>query len=332
MRKIRQIDIANALNISRVTVTKALQNSPEISKSTRELVRAKAEEMAYFPNFTGRNLSLKKTFTIGLVVPKIAHSFFCHSVQSFYEAAIAKGYYLIPTISFENHKTEERNIRILLSMGVDGIIIDPAMDVKDTKVYDLISESGAKFIFYDRYPLSYNHSRVVCDNRSAAKNVVSLLIAKGITQIVHFTCTQKLNIGKHRLEGYQQALKSAGLKYNRKLIVNTGLDEKDGYTSFIEYYNKYGCPKGVFAINDPVAIGIYRAAETLKLRIPDDFAIVGFSDTDKSQMLEPKLTTVHIPVKQMCIETINRLISMIEDKPVDVEKIFETELVIRNSV
>jgi len=139
MKKIKQIDIAKALNISRVTVTKALMDTPDIGIATRKLVKAKAEELGYFPNFIGRNLSSKRTYTIGLVVPKIANSFFANSIESFYEAAIAQGYHIIPTVSFENSKIEEENIRVLLSMGVDGIIIDPAGNIDNSKIYHRFS-------------------------------------------------------------------------------------------------------------------------------------------------------------------------------------------------
>jgi DNA-binding LacI/PurR family transcriptional regulator len=332
MKKIKQIDIAKALNISRVTVTKALLDSPDISIVTKKMVKAEAEKLGYFPNFTGRNLSSKKTFTIGLVVPKIAHSFFAHSIESFYEAAIARSYYIIPTVSFENNKIEERNIKVLLSMGVDGIIIDPSGDVEDCKIYDRILHSGTKLIFYDRYPVDSKYARVVCNNKEAAKNAVSFIISKGIREIVHFTGSQQLNICKDRTEGYIAALDSAGIKLDKKMIVSAGLTEKNGYDSFIEYFIKNGCPRAVFAVNDPMAVGIYKAAATLKLRIPLDLSVVGFGDIEISQLVSPQLTTVHIPIKEMCLETIKRLIAMIENKRVYNDEIFTANLVIRDSV
>jgi len=332
MRKVKQLDIAKALNISRVTVTKALMDAPDIGIATRKLVKAKAEELGYFPNYTGRNLSSKRTYTIGLVVPKIAHSFFSISIESFYEAAIAKGYYIIPTISFENIKIEEENIKVLLSMGVDGIIIDPAGNIDISEIYDKILNAGVKLIFYDRFPIGFNHASVVCNNKEAAKNAVSYIIAKGIKSIVHFTGSQKLNICKHRLEGYKSALESAGIKYNSKMVVSTGLTEKDGYDCFIEYFIKHGCPRAVFAVNDSIAIGIYKAATTLKLRIPTDISIVGFGDIELAQMVSPQLTTVHIPIKEMCFEAINRLVSSIENVGTIKNDVFIADLVIRDSV
>lgn len=332
MRKVKQLDIAKALNISRVTVTKALLDSPDIGLATRNLVKAKAEELGYFPNFTGRNLSSKRTFTIGLIVPKIAHSFFSTSIESFYEAAIAKGYYIIPTISFENSRIEADNIKVLLSMGVDGIIIDPAENVENYKMYDRIINSGVKLIFYDRFPIRFKHTGVVCNNKEAAMNAVNYIIAKGIKEIVHFTGTQQLNICRHRLEGYKSALESASIKYNSKMVVSTGLSEKDGYDSFIKYYVKHGCPRAVFAVNDSIAVGIYKAAALLKLRIPNDISVVGFGDIEMAHMVSPSLTTVHIPIKEMCFETINQLISSIENiNPIN-NNVFVADLVIRDSV
>jgi DNA-binding LacI/PurR family transcriptional regulator len=332
MKRIKHSDIANALNISRVTVTKALMDAPDIGLATRNLVKAKAEELGYFPNYIGRNLSSQRTFTIGLVIPKIAHSFFSNSIEAFYEAAIAHGYYIIPTVSFENSKIEEENIRVLLSMGVDGIIIDPAGNIDNCKMYNRIINAGVKLIFYDRYFIDFNHTSIVCNNKEAAENAVSFIIARGIREIVHFTGPQKLNISFHRLEGYKSALESAGIRFEKKMIVYTDLTEKSGHDCFIDYYIKNGCPKAVFCVNDSVAAGIYKAAATLKLRIPTDLSIVGFGDIEIAQMVHPQLTTVHIPIKEMCVETINRLILSIENKDTIRNEVFSTDLVIRDSV
>lgn len=332
MRKITHIDIAKALKVSRATVTKALMDFPDISISTKKRVREKAEELGYFPNFTGRNLSSRKTFTLGLIVPKIAHSFFSTSIESFYQAAIDNGYYIIPTISFENCKIEEENIKVLLSMGVDGIIIDPAENIDNLRIYDKILNAGVKLVFYDRYPIGYECKKVACNNMEAAKNAVSYIISKGFKEIVHFTGSQHLNICRHRLEGYKSALESAGIKNSSRMIVHGGLTEMDGYNSFLTYFNKYGCPRAVFAVNDSIALGIYKAAATLKLRIPTDISIVGFGDIESTQLVQPRLTTVHIPIREMCFETINILISTIENKDTIIDKIFIADLVIRDSV
>jgi DNA-binding LacI/PurR family transcriptional regulator len=217
-------------------------------------------------------------------------------------------------------------------MGVDGIIIDPAGNIDNSMIYNKIINAGVKLIFYDRYFIDYNHPSIVCNNKEAAEHAVSFIIARGIREIVHFTGPKKLNISYHRLEGYKSALELAGIKFENKMIVYTDLTERSGHDSFIEYYIKKGCPKAVFCVNDSVAAGIYKAAATLKLRIPADLSIVGFGDIELAQMVQPPLTTVHIPIKEMCIETINRLISAIENKDTVTSEVFSTHLVIRDSV
>src|SRR5210317_2106120 len=113
MGKVSQKDIALELNVSSVTVTKALQDHPDIALKTRKLVQDTAREMGYLPNFIGRSLSSRKTFTIGVSLPKIAHSFFSHSVEYMYEAAHNLGYQIIPTISFESGMNERKNLESL---------------------------------------------------------------------------------------------------------------------------------------------------------------------------------------------------------------------------
>ncbi len=333
MRKITQSDIARELNVSRVTVTKALNNDLSIALHTRNRVRKKADDLGYIPNLIGRSLSSRKTWTLGLVLPKIAHSFFSQSLEFFYEASSKYNYNIIPTISFEKGENEERNIRTLLSMGVDGIIIGTSGKVVNPQIYDKISASGIKLIFYDRFPIGIKHPGVFCNDLEAARSAVNFIISKGYKKIVHFTGPQNINICKNRLDGYKAALSEAAIEYREEQVILGELTEESGYRSFIDYFITHGSPGAVFTVNDSVAIGIYRAAAKLKLKIPEDFAIVGFGDLERAKLLIPKLTTVHIPLKDMCCDAINMLVSSIDNgEDIPMEKIFKTRLMIRDSI
>ncbi len=333
MTKITQSDIAQALNISRVTVTKALNDDSTIALHTRNQVKQKADELGYIPNLIGRSLSSRKTWTIGLVLPKIAHSFFAHSVEFFYEASSKFGYNIVPTISFEKGENEERNIRTLLSMGVDGIIIGTSGKVANIQIYDKIIASGVKLIFYDRFPIGMKHPGVFSNDLEAAREAVNFIISKGHKKIVHFTGPKNINICKNRHEGYRSALKEAGIEYRKDRVIVGELTEESGYRNFIDYFIANGSPGAVFTVNDSVAIGIYRAAAKLKLQIPEDFAIVGFGDLERSKLLIPQLTTVHIPLKNMCYDAIKMLVSSINDgEDLPMEKVFKTRLMIRDSI
>ena len=156
MPKVNQKDIAESLNISRVTVTRALKGHPEIAKETIRKVKDRALEMGYIPDFIGRSLSSKRTYIIGLVLPKIAHSFFSYSIERMYEASRERGFNLIPTVSFEEQERELDNIRTLLSMRVDGIILDIAQNSLNNSSYELARRTGSEVM---RMPCMKHKSR-----------------------------------------------------------------------------------------------------------------------------------------------------------------------------
>jgi DNA-binding LacI/PurR family transcriptional regulator len=155
MGKVNQKDIASALGVSRVTVTKALQDHPDIAIKTRTLVKDKALELGYVPNLIGRSLSSSRSFNLGVSLPKIAHSFFSQSVEYMYEAANQLGYQIIPTISFESGLNEKKNLESLLAMGCEGVIIGTASGVVDFEMYDFLKRAGIHTVFYDRFPSNY---------------------------------------------------------------------------------------------------------------------------------------------------------------------------------
>ncbi|MCM5664346.1 LacI family DNA-binding transcriptional regulator [Galbibacter mesophilus] len=330
MAKISQKDIAEALQISRVTVTKALQEHPDIALKTREAVKKKAAEMGYYPNFIGRNLSQGQTFTIGIILPKIAHSFFAQAVENFYEHAHSKGYNIIPMISFEDPKKEKKNIETLLSMRVDGIVIDVSGKSVDDDNYELIKRSGAKFIFFDRAPVNSKESAVLLNDRELSFEITQLLLDKGYKKICHFTGPEGISISTERKKGYENAMAEAGLKTHLR---STNMGTNDGYKILKEMATENELPEAVFAINDSVAHGIYKAAEELHLKIPDDIAVVGFGDIDTSKLLNPPLTTVKVPLNDMTAFAIDELIDMIQkDTSPKRKTIFSGAIIRRGSI
>jgi len=330
MAKVSQKDIAEQLNISRVTVTKALQDHPDIALKTRETVKNKASEMGYVPDFIGRSLVQGQTYTIGIILPKIAHSFFASAVEYFYEYANDKGYNIIPMISFEDPKKEMKNIETLLSMRVDGIIIDTSGNEGQIDTYGLIKKSGTKFLFFDRAPVNSNDSAVLLNDREASNQLTKLLISKGYKKICHLTGPEGITITSERCKGYEDAMNEAALE---SLVKTTHMMKRDGYQILMEMAEAGDLPEAIFAANDSVAHGVYEAAQELGIQIPKDLAVAGFGDIETSKLLNPPLTTVKIPLKDMAKFTIQKLIDMIQnDTTTSSRTIFNGELLIRESL
>lgn len=329
LSKVSQKDIAESLNISRVTVTKALQEHPEIASDTIRKVKERALEMGYIPDFIGRSLSLKRTFTLGLVVPKIAHSFFSYSIERMYEAAREQGYTIIPTVSFEDQERELDNIRILLSMRVDGIILDMAQNSQQNSGYELAISAGCKVVFYDRCPEYFKGPSILTDDYNSALRLTRLLIQKGYRKIYHFAGPSFLNISQERKKGYEAAMQEAGLPSH---IFNSDMTITGGLKALKRLMESGELPDAVFAVNDPVAHGIYEAARDLGLRIPEDIAVAGFGDVNTSALLRPPMTSVQPPLDLMAEAAVETLVRMIETDQEDFEpRIFETTLIERDS-
>lgn len=333
MGKISQKDIALALNISRVTVTKALQDHSDIALKTRALVKTKADELGYVPNLIGRSLSSRKTFNIGVSLPKIAHSFFSHSVEYMYEAANDLGYQIIPTISFESGTNEKKNLESLLSMGCDGVIVGTASGVVDFGMYDFLKKAGVQIVFYDRFPSNYEGYGVCGNDLQGAESLTRYLISKGYRRIVCMAGPKSISVGRDRLQGFLNAIETAGLETHPTDIIKVDMTENDAYKKFIEYYKSNESIDALVCVNDSVALGVYKAAEKIGIRIPNDLAVVGYGSLNSGKLITPQLTTYSIPIKEMCYATVDLLVKLITNVPV-AEKIiqFNGEMVIRDSV
>lgn len=149
-KSVTLMDIAQSLDVSVVTVSKALRGHPDISKQTTLLVIETAKNMGYSPNFMARNLASKKTFTIGLVVPKIAHFFFGAIIEAIYDKAIQNNYEIILMVSQENAKQEKKHLQTLMSMRVDGIIISITQETKNSDIFYRVKNMGVPLVFVDR--------------------------------------------------------------------------------------------------------------------------------------------------------------------------------------
>ncbi len=328
MRKISQKDIAESLNLSRVTVTKALKDHPDIALKTINKVKERALEMGYIPDFIGRSLSSSRTYTIGLVIPKIAHSFFSYSIEKIYESAHKRGYNIIPMVSFEDQAVELENIRTLLSMRVDGIILDIAQNSKDNHGYDLAINAGCSVVFYDRCPNFLTDGSIVTNDREAAYQLTRHLIEKGYRKIYHFAGPSSLNISEERRKGYEEAMNENNLLC---YILNVEMQRKDGYEAVMRLNKENELPDAIFAINDSVAHGIYDAAAELGLKIPEDIAVAGFGDVYTSALISPPMTSVKPPLDEMAEAAVEMLVKMIDDKCPCKQKVFKAKIIIRDS-
>jgi LacI family transcriptional regulator len=284
--------IAGELGVSITTVSKVLNNRDDIGHATRARVLAKVAELGYQPNAVARSLTLRRTHTLGVVIPDLMHSFFVEIVAGLETVASARGYGLLLCSSNEDPIKERQELEMLRQRQVDGIVLGSANASGNTDLLQQLTSLGIGLVMIDRddHP-DVRCDRVVTDDEGVGRLATAHLIAQGRRAIAHTTGTSVVH-AKRRAEGYRLALKSAGLKPNPEWIVRGGFKESDGARAMKKLLALTPRIDAVFCANDPSAIGAMKAIWDAGLRIPEDIAVAGAGDIALGDLLRVPLTTV----------------------------------------
>ena len=330
------IDIAQKLNLSPSTISRALHDSPEISKTTKDKVIKTAEELNYFPNDLARSLIHKRTNTIGVIVPEITHNFFSTAISGIEGVAYNAGYVIMLCESNESYDREVINTKALISNQVAGLIVSISQNTNKYSHFEYLKRVGIPLVFFDRVCENINSSKVVVDDHAAAFKAVEYLIKKGYKHIAHLGGTEQLSISRDRFAGYLDALSTFGLPFDKELVYFGGFHEPDGVKGMKWLLDLNKQPDAIFAVNDPVAIGAYEEIKNRALRIPQDIAVIGFSNNPISALINPPLTTIEQPAYELGKRAASVLLEQIEAKTNKilynpVREILETKLIIRAS-
>jgi LacI family transcriptional regulator len=328
-------DIATRLKVSRVTVSKALRGHPDISERTAKLVRKVAAELGYSPNFIARNLSARRSNMLGVVVPKIAHFFFGSVIEAIYNTAFDQKYETILTVSQENAEREQKHIQTLVSMRVDGIIISVSQQTTDVEIFKWVRQMGIPVLFVDRTPELPvpGASTVLVDDRSGANQAVEQAISVGYRKIAMVGGNPRINIGKNRQLGFQEALNRHQLPVNEEWIVHGGFGKEDGYRGMMELHQRGALPEFIFAATYPVALGIIEAAKALGLRVPADIDIICFGESDMIDFIQPSLSCVVQNTQELGTMAVKTMLEIIEhsEEPCERHVVIPTKLVLRET-
>lgn len=286
--------IAKELNVSVSTVSKALNDSPEISEQTKVKIKEYAKLKNYKPNVIGLNLKNRKTKTIGVIIPNILNSFFAKVFSGIEKVADEKGYNVITCISNESIVKEVNTLEMLSNGTTDGFILSVSEEAQKLQDYshftDIINE-GTPIVMFDRIAEEVECDKVVVDDFDSALNVTQRLIDTGCKNIALISSIDNLSVGKLRTEGYLQALKNNNIPLNEKLILHT--DSEADMKSRIESFFENNTIDGVFALDERDSVAALKVAIKKGYKIPDELSIIGFADGIlASRRLTPSLSTV----------------------------------------
>lgn len=309
-------DIAKVLHLSTSTVSRALRDSYEISEETKKLVVEYAKSVNYRPNPSALNLKKRRSRTLGITISEIANSFFSQIIAGVESVAQEKGYNVIISQTFENFDREQEAVRNL-SQSVDGMLISLSSETKSLEHIQELLDRGMPIVFFDRITKSLEGHKVRSNNFKGAFDATTHLIHNGYKRIAFIGNPDNLAIIKERKRGYDEALEKHQLPHREtyiKYCQHGGLsfDEVEGVMD--ELLALPDPPDAILSCADKITTNCFRYLSKHNISIPDQMALVGFSNLDLTEFLTPSLSIIQQKAETMGVQATELLIQQIESK------------------
>lgn len=285
-------DLAAQLDVSIATVSRALRNSHEVGEELRAKVQKLAKELNYRPNPFAQSLRSEAPKVIGVVVPNLVTHYYSAVLDGIEDYASKEGYSVIAINSHEDYLKEERAIDNFINMHVEGIIACLSQDTVDYSHFEEIHKMGIPLVFFARTCLPELFSQVVANGAEAAEQATLHLIDTGSKRVAFLGGPNHLDMVRRRKHGYLEALKQRRLPIDRDIIICDKIDFECSREAALKILSSDNRPDAILAFNDIITYAAFDAIKTLGLRIPEDVAIIGFTDTDASAFVTPKLSSI----------------------------------------
>lgn len=335
MKKLTIKDIAKQFNVSISTVSKALNDSYEISEATKEKIQKYAKENNYKPNFNALSLKNRSTKTIGVIIPTMLNYFFAQVFKGIEKTALENGYKVITCISNQSFDKEVEIIEMLSNGSIDGFLLSMAKETELNNKLDHFKESienGTPIVMFDRVAQSIECDKVITDDFNSAASTVEFLYKKGHKRIGFVSTMSDLHIGKQRFLGYKKGLENVGLSFDENLVLNILERDYKKYKNLIKPFISSTEIDAVIATGESVAVSTMKAIKKSGKKIPKDAAVIAFSNGILSRHSSPKMTTISQHGEKMGATATQMLIDKLKNKNTDVvTKIITTDMVVRDS-
>ncbi len=306
--------LAEELNITTATVSRALNNHPRISAATKKTVLALADKMNYRRNRIASSLRSGKTHTIGVIIPSAEINFFGSVVHGIESIANERGYNILLYQSNELADYEQRAIDTFSDVQVDGVLASIAKGTYDIAHYLSLKKKGIPLVFFDRSIDMVNIPSVVVNDFKGGCMATEHLLQQGYRRIAHISGQQHLKIFKDRLEGYKYALHAAGMEIEESLIYKGDVSIQAGKDAMEYYYSLPQPPDGIFAVEDFTALGVIKAAREKNIKIPDELGVIGFANESFDEHITPSLSSIDQQTVLMGREAFKLLLDQIYEK------------------
>lgn len=326
-------DIAQELNISAATVSRALNDNPKISETTRKQVKEAATRLNYKQNKLALALRSGKSNNIGVIVPRIDSNFFGSVIRGIEEALYPHKYNVIICQTHEDEKREIENINTLINAQVDGVLISVS-NSENEKVIRRVLEKKVPVIFFDRKKNIEGISSVTIDDYGAAYAATKHLIEEKSSKIAYLSGDRSLEIYENRFNGYRQALKDNGIAYNDEYVIQTKSNVDAGKAAARQLLKLKDRPDAIFSSSDFAALGAIQELKAEGIRIPEDFCVVGFGNEPFTRFMELSISTVDqcaMEMGKIAAEVFLEQLNNNDTFKVEKKVVLKPELIIRES-
>lgn len=330
-------DVARAAGVSQAAVSYVLNNSGEISEPVKKRVLAAADQMGYIRNSVARNLKLKRSNTVGIIVPDVTNSFYSEVIKYTEKIIRERGHFTFICITMHNPELEDWYITSLIEQKVAGVVV--GYGLANVQLLKKFVAYNVPFVVLDD-DLQMEHIETSCvltNNIKGSFLAVQQFVSLGISDIAFCSESTFNNALKDRYEGFMLAIKEFALQKHLQhvYIAPADVDQSDkialGYKAAEEILAKSN-PRGIFATNDEMAIGVIKKLKESGIRIPEDIAVVGYDNVPLSAIISPTLTTINQPVNTMCIQGANMLQDLMSGKENPRRRIMlEPNIIVRES-
>jgi LacI family transcriptional regulator, galactose operon repressor len=334
-RSVTIYDIANHLNISASTVSRALHDNPLISTDTRNKIKAVARKLKYHHNTIASSLRNSKTNCIGIVVPRINRHFFASAISGMQDKAQEYGYNVLIGQTSESVDREKSQLSAMLSSRVDGIIVSPTMYTKNFSHFDIFNNQNIPLLYFDRTPDHTRNRMVVGNDFEGGFMATEHLIQQGCRRIAHFCGELSSSIYMQRLEGYKYALLKHRQPVREELIIMHELTSESAIVAIDQLLQLKKIPDGLFSSNDTSGLIAIKYLQQKGIGVPKDIAIVGYGNDTACNLVSPMLTTIDqygYELGKSAVEELLELIQISGRKIVKNKKVvIPVKLIVRES-
>lgn len=324
-------DLADELNVSISTVSRALKDHPDISPEMRQKVKKLAELKHYSPNPFAMGLLKQETRIIGVVIPDIVTHFYSSIISGIERVARESGYFVLISSSQESFKKEVESIDNLLKARVEGFIVCLSKETQTYQHFERLLERKIPLVFFDRTCMENKVSCVTVDNRDASRKIVHHFNEQGYRRIAFISGPEYLNISKERMAGYYDGLNDCDLQLDPELLVKCDLSPQDTSLVVSNLLNLENKPDAIYGVNDFVVFAAMKEIRKKGLKVPEDIGLVGFTDDFHATVVTPQLTSVIHPTFKIGENAARLFLSQTKNYLHHQMIVLQTELKVRES-